>query len=169
MPRNPTLLIRITRGRDGPNVLSCARPDGSTTWAKLSDYFPTHDITHFVVESTLGISDGFYGLILDGWDVSDFAVKGAAERLPDDANLVEALVGRLQRDLMPGSNFNADSYNEEVEAVLEGIGNPLRRTVNPEELSVMRAVLRGLLAEWNALAPGQSLELRFVRPGVTRQ
>lgn len=137
------------------------RADGSTTWAKVQDYFPVHDMTHFVVETTLGIPNAFYGLVLDGWDIEDFTVRGMASRLPAEANLVEAIVGRLQREVMPGSGFTAESFNEEVEAVLEGIGNPARRPITESELADMRSRLRELVARWKALSPGSSIELEF--------
>lgn len=158
---NGKLQIRITKGRDGPNILTCTREDGTSTWARVQDYFPTHDMTHFVVETTLGISNAFYSLVLDGWNIEDFAMKGASKRIPPQANLVEALVGRLQRDLMPESQFTAESFNEEVVAVLEGIGNAERRRVTDSELGEMRRRLRELLAEWNALGAGESLSLEF--------
>ncbi len=155
------LRIRITRGKDGPNLLTCTRPDGSSTWAKVSDYFPTHDMAHYVVETELKIANAFYSLVLDGWDISDFAVKGASKTIPPQGNLVEALVGRLQRDLMPGTGFTAESYNEEVDAVLEGIGNPERRAVTEDELADMRRRLQELLGKFSSLAPGESIELEF--------
>ena len=153
--------IRITKGRDGPNTLTCIRDDGTSTWAKVQDYFPVHDMTHFVVETTLGIPNAFYSLVRGGWDLSEFTVKGNAAKLPPQANLVEALVGRLQRDLMPGSDFTAETYNEEVDAVLAGIGNPERRHVTDAELGEMRARLRELMSKWRGLAPGESIELSF--------
>lgn len=120
-----------------------------------------HDMTHFVVETTLRIPNAFYSLVADGWDIPDFAVKGAAKRIPPEANLVEALVSRLQQELMPGSEHTVDSYNEEVLAILEGIGNPCRRTVSAQELSEMRVRLRELMSKWRGLEAGESLELIF--------
>jgi hypothetical protein len=157
------LSIKITKGRDGPAVLTCTRPDGTSTWARVSEYFPTHDLTHFVVESTLRVPNAFYSLILDGWDLGDFTTKGASKTVPPQANLVEALVGRLQRDLMADSDFTAATYNEEVAAVLDGIGNPERRPVTEDELEIMRARLRELLDQWVELSPGESLRLIFPR------
>lgn len=153
--------VKITKGRNGPNTITCIRDDGSTTWAKVQDYFPVHDMTHFVVETTLRIPNAFYSLVADGWDIPDFAVKGAAKRIPPEANLVEALVSRLQQELMPGSEHTVDSYNEEVLAILEGIGNPCRRTVSAQELSEMRVRLRELMSKWRGLEAGESLELIF--------
>lgn len=158
-----SLTIRITKGRDGPAVLTCTRPDGTSTWSRVSEYFPTHDLTHFVVETTLRVPNAFYSLVLDGWDIGDFASKGAAKTIPPQANLVEALVGRLQRDLMSDSDFSAASYNEEVVAVLEGIANSERRPVTEDELALMRTWLRELLDRWVALDPGESLKLTFPR------
>lgn len=158
-----SLRIRISKGRDGPSILTCTRPDGSSTWSKVSDYFPTHDMTHYVVETTLQVPRGFYSLILDGWDITDFATKGKTQLIPPEANLVEALVGRLQKDLMPGSEYTAETFNEEVEAVLVGIENPLRRPVTEAELGDMRYSLRSLLSRWRSLAPGAFIELSFVR------
>ena len=155
------MLIKITKGRDGPNILTCIRDNGTTTWAKVQDYFPIHDMTHFVVETTLGIPNAFYSLVRDGWDIPDFAVKGTAGKLPPQANLVEALVGRLQRDLMPSAEFTAESFNDEVDAVLDGIGNAERRHVTDDELATMRGRLRELMSEWKALSPGESIELSF--------
>ena len=155
------MLIRLTKGRNGPNTLACIRADGTSTWAKVQDYFPLHDITHYVVETTLGIENAFYSLVRDGWDISDFAQKGAAARVPPQANLVEALVGRLQREIMPGTEFTLESYNEEVEAVLEGIGNPERHPITEAELTEMRSRLRELMERWRALNSGESIELEF--------
>jgi hypothetical protein len=127
----------------------------------VSDYFPIHDIAHYTVETTLGIPNAFYSLVRDGWNIEDFAVKGVGATLPDEANLVEAIVGRLQRDLMPGAELTADSFNEEVVAVLEGIGNPARRPVAAAELEAMRTKFRALLQSFRELPPGDSLVLEF--------
>ncbi|MEO8578316.1 MAG: hypothetical protein ABI556_16520, partial [Gemmatimonadales bacterium] len=80
-----SLAIRITKGRNAPAVLTCTRPDGTSTWVKVGDYFPTHDMTHFVVETTLQIPNAFYSLVLDGWDITAFAVKGSSKRVPPQA------------------------------------------------------------------------------------
>lgn len=120
-------------------------------------------MTHYVVETTLEIPNAFYSLVLAGWDIGDFAEKGASKRIPPEANLVEAIVGRLQRDLMPGSDFTAETFNEEVEAVLLGISNPERRRITDAELELMRARLRELVGRWTGLGPGESLELEFHR------
>ena len=54
--------VQITKKTDGLGVLRCVRADGSVTWQKQTDrqaaYFALHDLTHFVVETTLGLRRG---------------------------------------------------------------------------------------------------------------
>lgn len=100
MPATPELLIRLKRSTDGTAALSCMRADGTVTWqrqtAALSGFFPPHDLTHYAVESTLGYRHGFFGLVADGWDISDFAAPWPRGRLPVEALEVEMAVGVVE-------------------------------------------------------------------------
>ncbi|MDP9178723.1 MAG: hypothetical protein M3O61_13655, partial [Gemmatimonadota bacterium] len=74
--RMPDLLIRIKKNKDSSASLACVRADGSTTWQRqdgqLGVFFPPHDLTHYAIEAVLGYRNAFYGLIADGWEISDF-------------------------------------------------------------------------------------------------
>ena len=54
----PDLAIRLKRHSDGSASLTCTRADGSVTWQRqrgqLGMVFPSHDLTHFAVETALG-------------------------------------------------------------------------------------------------------------------
>lgn len=69
----PALRIQITKRTDGGAVLECVRADGTETWQKQQSqsaaFFPLHDLTHYAVETELGISEAFYGLIASGWSI----------------------------------------------------------------------------------------------------
>ncbi|HVF40255.1 MAG TPA: hypothetical protein VM939_10170 [Gemmatimonadaceae bacterium] len=155
------LTIRFTKGRDGPNTLSCVRPDGSTTWSKVSDFFPVHDLTHYVVETTLGLDDAVYGLIRSGWSISDFESPGAASRTPPGAILAEVMVGPLQREVLMRHGASAADYNQEVSAAMDGLGQSARRAVTADEFSTMQSRLRELMSEWKALPPGEAIQVHF--------
>ena len=105
------LRIESTRRADGSVVLRCTREDGSVTWQKhegaQAQFFAFHDLTHFAVETTLGIRNGFYGLIADGWDIADTSGKGNRGPLPSDAMLVEHLVALFSRRFVDANDFNA--------------------------------------------------------------
>ncbi|MBA2706396.1 MAG: hypothetical protein H0U59_01145 [Gemmatimonadaceae bacterium] len=160
------LAIRFSKGRDGPNTLSCVRPDGSTTWSKVSEFFPVHDLTHYVVETTLGLDGAFFGLIRSGWSIQDFESPGASKRTPPEAILAEVMVGVLQREVLLRQGSTADSYNREVSAAMEGLAQPIRREVSAEELVTMRSRLEASIASWKSIAPGECLELRFPLKGA---
>ncbi|MDF2775439.1 MAG: hypothetical protein K0S86_4940, partial [Geminicoccaceae bacterium] len=70
------LRIRIKKNADGSAALTCIRADGSVTWQRQEGaqgrFFPRHDLTHFAVETTLGHRRGFYGLVAEGWNITDF-------------------------------------------------------------------------------------------------
>ncbi len=160
------LAIRFSKGRDGPNTLSCVRPDGSSTWSKVSDFFPVHDLTHYVVETTLGLDDAFFGLIRSGWSIQDFEAPGASKRTPPTAILAEVLVGALQREVLLHQGVTADDYNREVLASLQGQAQRIRRKVSPEEFGTVQSRLEGLLANWKSISPGQWLDLSFPPEGL---
>ena len=48
--------IQLSKFLDKPATLSCVRDDGSVMWqnyGKQGDFFPIHDLSHFVVETEL--------------------------------------------------------------------------------------------------------------------
>lgn len=48
--------VHIKKGRDGRPTLTCIRADGSRTWSRVHPFFPLHDLTHYAVESVLGLN-----------------------------------------------------------------------------------------------------------------
>src|SRR5688572_948750 len=92
----PELRVRFTKRTDGVVVLQCVRSDGSVTWQrhdKQGVFFSFHDLSHFAVETAMGFRKGFYGLLAEGWDISETDGKGARGKLPPEAVLVEHVVG----------------------------------------------------------------------------
>src|SRR4051812_25497456 len=77
--------------------LTCRRPDGTATWSRVALFFPLHDLTHFAVESALGLREGFFGLIAAGWELADFTKPGVAARLPAEGLVVENIIGTIER------------------------------------------------------------------------
>jgi len=89
------VILQLKKVADGRPTLACLRADGSRTWAKLHPFFPEHDLTHCAVESALGITNAFFGLVASGWDLDTFADRGARTRLPVEALWAESIVGIL--------------------------------------------------------------------------
>lgn len=152
------LVIRIKKKTDGSAALSCLRPDGSVTWQRQEGlqgrFFPLHDLTHYTVETVLGLDHGFFGLIAQGWDMEDTGGKGPRGPLPPEAITVEHIVGGLDAERASGTELSAAEFN-----VLTGIDRPL----SDIELADVRARRRELFAQWAALPPGETLVLAFPR------
>src|SRR5215208_3049978 len=109
----PTLTLRFHRRADAAAQLVLVREDGTHTAGAIGPgdgYGPVHDMTHYVVERTLGLSEGFLGLVASGWAISDFEVRGTARRLPDDAVVAEVAAGELSRQEMMGQYSSAEDF-----------------------------------------------------------
>ena len=159
------LIVRITKRTDGGAVLKCVRADGSETWQKQEGqhaaFFPLHDLTHFAVESELGIRGAFYGLIADGWSIEETTGKGARGALPPDAIFVENVVGTLDTERASGSRWTAEEFNENTARFAANGGRPAPRRLTDDDLARIRKRRAELFEQWRDLPPGQTLELAY--------
>jgi hypothetical protein len=166
-----TLTVRIKRHPDGSSSLTCVRPDGSITWQRQQGgyalVFPSHDLTHFAVETELAIRRGFYGLIAEGWDISDFASPWRRGPVPTEAVAAELIVGFFQMDhrasmwTSEAFNMHAEQFVESRRALKPAAAIPSIPALSLEEIERVRAARDTLYARWAAVRPGKSLELPF--------
>ena len=163
------LVIRIKKGADGRTALTCTRADGSTTWQRQegaqAGFFPRHDLTHYAVETVFGHRQGFYGLVAEGWDLSDFGTPWPRGKLPNAANLSEIIVGFFDRERASGQLGTAEEINEEIAKFCGEHGLPVPDRLTESDLSRVRKMRGELFAKWEAVQPGGTLELRF-NPGA---
>lgn len=159
------LIIQFTKRKDGGALLRCVRNDGSATWQRQDDdraaFFPRHDLTHYSVESELGFSRGFYGLIADGWEIAETTGQGARGPLPDEAIEVEYIVGALGAERSGDSDCAAKEFNDLAQVFAKSKGRIEPRPLTNAELGRVRSRMSELFARWNALPPGGTLELTF--------
>ena len=150
------MLIRIKKKTDGSAALSCIRDDGSVTWQQQEGvqgrFFPLHDLTHYAVETVLGHRRGFYGLVAEGWDLTDFGTPWPRGPIPKDAEPSEFIVGFLDAERAAGVQWPAVDCNAKAPGAL---------ALTDAQLTAVRARRAELFALWQALPPGQALELRF--------
>ena len=170
----PELSIRIKKKSDGSAALSCTRADGTTTWQRqegqLGRFFPLHDLTHFAVETVLGLRHAFYGLLADGWDLSVFAEPGIARRIPPDAGLAEVLVGFFDTERATGTRASAEDFNWKIRTYYDEHATPMPTfRMTDDQLDRIRALRAELFARWQAVQPGDALVLSFDRPPATAE
>ena len=156
--------VQITKRSDGSGVLRCVRDDGSVTWQKQTDrhaaYFALHDLTHFAVETTLGLRRGFFGLISEGWDIEDTTGKGARGPLPPEAGEAEMIVGLFSAERASGAIWTVDEFHES--AAMVGA-----RELSFDEIVRVKKKRSDLFQQWAAVEPGSTLELQFEVPAFT--
>jgi hypothetical protein len=168
----PVLKIRLKRRSDGSAVLTCERADGSVTWQRqegsLGMVFPSHDLTHYAVETALGYDQGFFGLVADGWDISDFASPWSRGPIPAQALEVELMVGLLDMQRLMNADWTAAELLEQGKLYVEGRNAKAPLPVLTDEmLTRIREARRDIFARYAEVAPGDTLELVFDRSLMT--
>lgn len=157
----PELSIRIQKGRDGPDVLTCVRADGFRTWQRLQRGLPVHDLAHYAVGSVLGLHEGFFGLVARGWDVAAFESPENRSRLTPEAIWEEFVVSLFLTELSDGVEREVSDFNATLDAMIAGKVSISGRVLTATDLAEIRSKLKSLALEWRALAPGQALELNY--------
>ena len=155
----------MTKRPDGGSVLSCTRADGTVTWqrhqGRQGHFFPLHDLTHYAVETTLGFRRGFFGLIAGGWDIEDTGGKGGRGPLPEEALLVEQLVGLISLGRGSDGPWTADELDEQLRRVTPDSALVAVARLSEERLGQVLASLTELVASWALVEPGGTMTLSF--------
>lgn len=173
----PDLLIRLKRAPDGSAALTCVRADGSTTWQRqkggLGATLPAHDLTHYAVETVLGYSDAFYGLIASGWDIADFAAPYARGPVPRSAREAELVVGVFDMERTMGRDWTSAELREQ--GTQYGANSRVARDrvtlpgLTDADIARVRATRADVFARWAMTAPGETLELTFTLPSTAAE
>jgi hypothetical protein len=160
------MLVRFTKNPPAAaaDTLTCVRPDGVSTSADMARQgILPHEAFHFVLESTLGWHDAFFGEVARGDDLPAVASKLHDPRVAwprlTQALQSESLIECLQTEQSAGA-MDPATFAENLIAACRRRGVP-PPDITPEELGRVRVGLREFGAVWRPLAPGASLERRF--------
>ncbi len=158
--------IRFTKNSSAAkaDTLLCVRPDGTTTKGEMprQGILP-HDAFHFVVESTLGWRDAFFGHVERGASLDHVAHKLHGPPIEwsklAQALQAESLVECLQAEQWGGAHDPA-TFAETLIVTCRRRGVP-PPDITADELDAVRTALREFGAAWRPLPPGGSLERTF--------
>lgn len=153
------LKIEIVKRADGCGLMRCTRSDGSVTWQKQAErhaaHFTYHDLTHYVIETTLGYKQGFFGLIAAGWNIEDTTGKGARGPLPEEATEVESVVGLFDAERGSGTLWTEEEFAQFAP-------HGLSRKLDEAAIQGVRSARADLFRRWASVQTGGTLELEFV-------
>ncbi len=160
-----TLEIRIKKGKGDVHSLTCTRADGSSTWSKLKgSYGPAHDLAHFVVETALGSEGGFYGLLMQGHDITAFEEATDRTWVGVEGIYIECVAMAVQ---YIASGVDAPSgFNAMVDDACARQEIPSRLVFPEAIVALLVERYLGQLQQWNQLLPGQSMQLAFPAEGL---
>jgi hypothetical protein len=161
------MLVRFAKGKraDRPDVLTCVREDGSTTWMHERPGFVFHDLAHYAVETSLGYRYGFFGLVRSGWELSSESFGRDPQTKtplpwPDPTGApvepVEYVVSLLQRE-RGGWGVEQDEFHDAMKLYV----GDARPQIPEDQIAAARKALRDLYARWEAVPAGGTLELNF--------
>jgi hypothetical protein len=168
----PELRIQLVKEKDGSILLRCHRADGTTTWQRNDGsrgrFFVVHDLTHFAVETILGHRRGFWGLVTDGWNVTDFGAPWPRGPIPADMDPSELIVGFLDAERAGGTRWTAEDFNDKAKTYFASHGIDKSLTLADADLDAIRARVLELADRWALLPRGEILELEFDRARFTQ-
>ena len=160
------LTLHFKKRPDGGSALTLERADGSRTWQRQTrhaEFFAAHDLTHYAVETVLGLSGAFYGLVAEGWDFDSFERPFPRGPGPIEALFVERLVGLLDVERYQRASGAPPSSAVALNALLDEKYEPSAapRHLDDLELHAIRQRLSDCLLTWDALPAGETLVLLF--------
>ena len=126
-----------------------------------------HDLHHLALESVLGFSSGFYGLVEKGWNITDFGTPWPRGPIPNEdqyeAQLAETVAALLDHEFQSGERELADGFNQALRLSWDGyrdrgIFGTVRKLL-PEDLTRIRSYIDALHRGWIETAVHESLHL----------
>ena len=180
----PPLRILFAKAKDpsAQDVLTCIRQDSSRTWSKLHAAFPIHDMTHYAVETELKAANGFFGLLAQGWDITDFGIPEKRAKMPLEALWVEQVVGVIWREYVTRDATSYEDFSAAINATISSLFESLRQHAkrggprpdySASEMTILerrvseseRASILGRIGEvasiWAQTPRGETMELTF--------
>ena len=165
------LTITFHRQADGSVVSRYERANCTATWQRQQEprasFFVIHDLEHYAVETILRYNRGFYGLLAEGWDISDFGSPWPRGPLPAEALIPELIVGFLDAERGAGCTWTAADLNEKLAAYFAERGGMAHTPVEDAQLRDIRACAARLAETWAALPQGQALTLHIPSHGTS--
>jgi hypothetical protein len=167
------MLVRFTKGPPAArtDALTCQRPNGSLlNHAMTRQGVLPREAVHFVIETTLGWSDGLFGRVREGATIAELlpnpkASHARPSRLhKTDTTHVRLLQGHvlaecLQAEQWSGPSAASDFLRNLAKACRpHGVPPP---ELTPPQLERLRIALREFGAGWRPLVPDAEIERTF--------
>jgi hypothetical protein len=160
--------IQFTKQSGKYDRMTCLRIDGTTTSCPMPKQgILPHDFVHYVVEDTLDLRQGFWGIIAIGvgfpnteppWDAAEFNLPDLTQALQ-----AESLVECFQAEMWNGFQVS-ENFAEILQVTCHTRNVPAPENISPEQLAQVRLRLQYFSQQWQKLALRETLEVEFADP-----
>ena len=137
------------------------REDRSCELADLGPGLPHHDLAHFVAEQEWHLREGFFGNIARGYSVAQLSDKHVIKTLGAQSLQAEVLA-RAVGSVQTGA-CTEEQFSQLVNSELEHWHAPTL-PIDAARVSAVLTRFRALLARFESLHDGESLQLEFESP-----
>ena len=159
------LQFHLKKRADAKAQLILIREDGTHTSGSVGPadgYGPVHDLTHYAIEQTLGLTEGFPGLCASGWEIADFEVKGTAARLPREALFAEVAAGELSRQILTRQVSSLEDFLWAIDLTMQAQpGGFQRPAIDEEQFAAIHTLIADQWKRWRDIPPNGTIELMF--------
>ena len=155
------MLLQLTKNRDKPHVIKYIRDNGTETWMYSDDFFVIHDLSHYVIEKTLGYTTAFYGMLNNGMAIQDFEdrEKRNALLITNEACYAENMANLFLIEIAQGDFEDFNTVSREAFTTSNQKYPP--PVLKDAEIKNIRNYLKQLILQWKDLPVGNSLQLTF--------
>lgn len=157
--------ILFTKCAGKQDWMECLRDDGTSTRCPMPKQgILPHDFVHYVVEDTLDLRQGFWGILAIGvgfptstppWDAADFDIPDLTQALQAES-LVECFQAEMWNGFQPSEDFIAL-----FQVACQSRYIPILEISLPK-LQQVRSRLQIYSQQWEKLAIGESSEVDFM-------
>ncbi len=153
--------IFFTRHENKKHTISCIRNDGTQTWMQCDDFFISHDLMHYAVETSLAYKSAFYGMLAGGVSITDFELPKAQRKfqLTPEAIITEHLVNLLTIEMAQGKLD--DFYKVLAESFINNDNTIIPPPLSNHQLETIRDLYSKLIQQWYDLPAGEKMILHF--------
>lgn len=155
--------VLLTKISDTRHRIEVVRNDGSREKAELETRsFLVHDFVHYAVETTAGMTSGFFGMLAAGAPLGQINDANATWDPDSQIGLAESIVGPMQT-VMRGRADAADLIAG-LDGMFTATGKKLPEWVTADFIAKVEEEYRRLWGAWKATPYSGQLVLVWPKP-----
>jgi hypothetical protein len=143
------------------HIITYQRVGMEDLWMEADDFLVLHDLSHFAIETSLGFTNAFWGLIKSGINPSVFENKTMRDQLfiSDEAWYAECLANLFLIEYTQGE---FSDFNSTFDASMRSVYPKIKKLeLTTDELNTIRILYKKLIEEWKTMENDNKMIIEF--------